>query len=172
MEEPRPERPFMPGYGVAGPNEGTGLLTWDWARALLTASEDYWMVTLWPDGRPHAMPVWGMWDDDSLLFSSAGRSRKVRNLLADPRCVVTTDDPKNPVVLEGLAEIVTDPAGLVRALELMNAKYGTDYTVEFLDPAVNATVRVRPVWAFGLLHDDFTGSPTRWRFGPSPTGSG
>ncbi len=46
----------------------------------------------------------------------------------------------------------------------MNAKYDVDYTVDFLDPAVNATVRVRPRWAFGLLHDDFTGSPTRWRF--------
>jgi len=33
-----------------------------------------------------------------------------------------------------------------------------------IDPAVNATIRVRPQWAFGLVHDDFAGSPTRWRF--------
>jgi len=157
----------MPGYGIGGPDEGTGILPWAWARERLIASHDYWIVTVWPDGRPHAMPVWGMWDDDTLLFSSAGRSRKVRNLLADPRCVVTTEDPTNPVVLEGVAETVTDPAGLARAIELMNAKYSTDYTVDFLDPAVNATVRVRPSWGFGLVHDDFTGSPTRWRFPPA-----
>lgn len=155
----------MPGYGVVGPDEGSGLLPWRWARDKLAASHDYWLVTCWPDGRPHAMPVWGVWDDDdSLLFSSAGRSRKVRNLLADPRCVVTAEDPLEPVVVEGIAETVTEPALLRRTIEAINAKYGTQLTVDFLDPAVNATVRVRPVWAFGLLHDDFTGSPTRWRF--------
>ena len=55
---------------------------------------------------------------------------------------------------------------LERLLALENAKYATDYTIELLDPAVNATVRVRPRWAFGLLGRDFTGSPTRWVFEP------
>jgi hypothetical protein len=49
-------------------------------------------------------------------------------------------------------------------LALENAKYGTDYSIELLDPAVNATIRVRPRWAFGLAEGDFTGSPTRWVF--------
>jgi PPOX class probable F420-dependent enzyme len=157
----------MPGYGVVGPDEGSGLLPWAWAKGQLAASHDYWLVTVWPDGRPHAMPVWGVWDDDSLLFSSAGRSRKVKNLLADPRCVVTTEDPTNPVVVEGVAETVTDPPTLARTIEAINTKYSSTLTVDFLDPAVNATVRVRPRWAFGLLHDDFAGSPTCWRF-PAP----
>jgi hypothetical protein len=34
----------------------------------------------------------------------------------------------------------------------------------FLDPTVNATIRVQPSWAFGIAHDDFTVSPTRWEF--------
>jgi PPOX class probable F420-dependent enzyme len=148
----------MPGYGVAGAEE------WQWARQKLAASHDYWIVSLWPDGRPHAMPVWGVWADDALLFSSGGRSRKVRNLLADPRCVVTTQDSTDPVVVEGVAETVTDAGVLARTIEAMNAKYSTAYTVDFLDPAVNATVRVRPRWAFGLVQEDFAGSPTRWRF--------
>ena len=165
MYVPAADRPFMPGYGVAGPEEGTGILPWAWARERLLVSQNYWLVTVWPDGRPHAMPVWGMWDeDDTLLFSSAGGSRKVRNLIADPRCVVTAQDTLQPVVVEGIAETVVDTAALVRTIELMNAKYATEYTVDFLDPAVNATVRVRPRWAFGLLHHDFAGSPTRWRF--------
>jgi len=164
MDVPLTDRPFMPGYGVEGPEGGTGLLPWEWARDQLVASRDYWIVTLWPDGRPHAMPVWGMWDDGSQGFTSGGRSRKVRNLLADPRCVVATQDTANPVVLEGTAEIIVEPSVLARTIELMNAKYETSYSVDFLDPAVNATVRVRPGWAFGLLHDDFGGSPTRWRF--------
>lgn len=155
----------MPGYGVGGPDEGRGLLPWAWAQEKLSSSHDYWIVSLWPDGRPHAMPVWGVWHDDTLLFSSGGRSRKVRNLLGDPRCVVTTQDTTDPVVVEGVAEVVTDPALLARTIELINVKYSVEYTVDFLDPAVNATVRVRPHWAFGLVQEDFVGSPTRWRFG-------
>jgi PPOX class probable F420-dependent enzyme len=154
----------MPGYGVKGPDEGSGLLHWSWAAERLTASRNYWVATVWPDGRPHAMPVWGVWDDEAVWFSSGLRSRKARNLATDPRCVVTTEDANEPVVVEGSAAIVADRDAIVRFVELMNAKYDAGMTVEFLDPDVNATIRVRPLWAFGIAHDDFTGSPTRWLF--------
>jgi hypothetical protein len=100
----------------------------------------------------------------SFWFSSSRRSRKARNLAADPRCVVTTENAVEPVVVEGTAEVITDTQALTRMLALENAKYSTDYSIELLDPAVNATIRVRPRWAFGLAEGDFTGSPTRWVF--------
>jgi hypothetical protein len=112
------------------------------------------------------MPVWGVWDGGALWFSSSRCSRKVRNLAADPRCVVTIADTSDPVVVEGWAEIVSDLPSLTRMIGLLNAKYSTSYPVDFLDPAINATVRVRPRVAFGLVHEDFTGSPTRWAFEP------
>ena len=164
MTEPRASRPHMPGYGVRGPHEGTGLLPWTWAEERLEASRNYWVNTLWPDGRPHSMPVWGVWDGSALWFSSSLRSRKARNIAGDPRCVATTEDANEPVVLEGLAAIVAEAAAIARVVELMNAKYDSGMTVEFLDPAVNATIRLQPRWAFGIAHDDFTGSPTRWVF--------
>jgi hypothetical protein len=46
-------------------------------------------------------------------------------------------------------------------------KYETSYTIDLLDPSVNSVYCVRPLWAFGLRHDDFTGSPTRWSFADS-----
>lgn len=110
------------------------------------------------------MPVWGVWHDGSLWFSSSKGSRKARNLSRDPRCTVATEDAVNPVVVEGRAELVTNPDDLARMLALENAKYSTDYGVETLDPASNSAFRVRPRWAFGLKSDDFTGSPTRWEF--------
>ncbi len=152
----------MPGYGVVGPEEGSGLLPWSWAEERLIASRNYWVATVWPDGRPHAMPVWGVWDAREFWFSSSRRARKVRNLLANPRCVVSTEDALNPVVVEGVAEIVTHVARLRHVLALVNEKYKTEYTMELMDPSTNATVRVRPRWAFGLREGDFTGSPTRW----------
>jgi hypothetical protein len=110
------------------------------------------------------MPVWGVWDDGALWFSSSRGSTKARNLIAEPRCSVATDNAWEPVVIEGVATVVTDHDALVRYIRLENEKYGTDYSVDFLDPEVNATFRIAPSWAFSLTEDDFEGSPTRWSF--------
>ena len=160
--EPRASRPYMPDYGVVAPAEGTGLLPWSWATDRLGASHDYWLATVWPDGRPHVTPVWGAWLDDAVWFSAGGRSRKSRNLAHDPRAVITTDDPLEPVVVEGHVDRVTDPAAIHAFTDTVNAKYESNYSVDFFTE--NALFRVRPDRAFGLTEADFTGSPTRWDF--------
>lgn len=154
----------MPGYGIAPANEGTGLLPWSWAEGRLRASHDYWLATARPGGAPHLMPVWGVWLDDALWFSSSLGARKARNIEADARCSIATDSALDPVVLEGTVERVTDLEVIATFLAASNAKYAVDYDIDFLDPAVNGTYRVAPRWAFALDHDDFAGSPTRWRF--------
>ena len=159
-------RPHMPGYGVLGAEEGTGLLPWSWAHDRLVASHDFWLATVRPDGRPHLMPVWGAWDGESLWFSSARGSRKAINLRAHPRCALATDNAYEPVIVEGDAVVVTDEQQLRDALDLENRKYGTDYGVEMIDTEQNTWFRLRPTWVFSLDEDDFTGSPTRWSFAP------
>jgi hypothetical protein len=110
------------------------------------------------------MPVWGAWLDGALWFSTGGRSRKVRNLAHQPRCALITKDPEQPVQLQGLAEVVLDPGPIAAFLAASNAKYRTDIGIDFLDPDVNATVRVPPRVVIALREADFTGSPTRWTF--------
>jgi nitroimidazol reductase NimA-like FMN-containing flavoprotein (pyridoxamine 5'-phosphate oxidase superfamily) len=162
MAGPRADRPFMPGYGIASSDEG--LLPWAWAEERLVGSRNYWVASVRPGGRPHVMPVWGVWANAELTFSSSLGSRKVRNLHADPRCTVTTEDAARPVVLDGEASIVTDLEQIAGFLTAMNGKYETSYGLDFLDPEVNATVAVRPYWAFALDDDAFNTSPTRWTF--------
>jgi hypothetical protein len=154
----------MPGYGILGPDEGRGLLAWAWAEDQLVASRTYWLATRWPDGRPHVMPVWAIWHTGSLWFSSSKQSRKARNLAADPRCTLTTEDSQNPVIVDGATELLTARADLETLLRIENAKYGTDYGMDMLDPALNSAYRVRPSTAFALRADEFTGSPTHWTF--------
>jgi hypothetical protein len=166
MTEPTASRPFMPGYGIVDAERGSGLLPWSWAEERLAASRNFWLATVWPEGRPHVMPVWAVWHLGSLWFSSSLGSRKIRNLRANPTCVATTEDAADPVVLEGTAHVVTDLDLIAEFLAHSNAKYGVDYGIDFLDPAVNATVRIAPSWAFALRQDDFSGSPTRWSFQP------
>jgi general stress protein 26 len=110
------------------------------------------------------MPVWAVWTGEVLWFSSSLRSAKARNIAAGSAVSIATDDPYEPVVAEGTAEIVTDPAALRSFLDAMNEKYSTTYEEDFLDPAANASMRLRPEKVFALREKDFTGSPTRWTF--------
>jgi hypothetical protein len=154
----------MPSYGVAGPDEGQGLLDWSWAVERLTKSHDYWLASTWPDGRPHVMPVWGAWLEDAVWCSSSLRSRKYTNLARDARCTVTTDNAYEPVIIEGVAEVRRDERSLRLFLDATNAKYDTNYELSFFDPNVNAVFAISPAVAIGLDEADFTGTPTRWRF--------
>jgi hypothetical protein len=163
MTPPQATRPHMPGYGVVGPGEGSGLLPWTWAEERLVASQDYWLATVLPDGAPHVMPVWGVWDGGAVWFSSSPQSRKTRNLTADHRAVITTDNPVEPVVVHGVVQRIIDVSSIERFTALTNAKYRTDITVAFFTD--NACFRLEPRLVFGLVEADFTGSPTRWDLG-------
>ncbi len=155
----------MPGYGTLAAGEGRGLLPWDWAEQRLVRARNFWLATASPDGAPHLMPVWAVWLDGRLWFSSASGSRKARNLAAEPRCSLATEDPVEPVVVHGRADRVTDRVLLLAMLAAENAKYGTSYGEEMIDVAANSVFALRPEWAFALDSTDFTGTPTRFSFG-------
>jgi PPOX class probable F420-dependent enzyme len=156
----------MPGYGILPADQGSGLMPWAEAERRLSLSHDYWLATVRPDGRPHVMPVWGLWLDRQVWFSTSRGSRKGRDLAADPRCTVTTDDARNPVVVDGAAERVLDAERIAAFVDAVNAKYDASVTVDFQDPEVNGTYAVRPATVIALTDGDFPGGPTRWRFGP------
>ena len=163
--EPSASRPHMPGYGISPANIGIGLLPWSWAVERVARSHYYWISTVRPSGRPHVMPVWGVWLDEHMWFSSSGGSRKTLNLESNPWAAVSTDDATEPVVMEGTATRVSSAAepGAVRAFaDAVNAKYGTEYPVDFF--MENATFRLKPDRVFGLSERDFDSSPTRWTF--------
>ncbi|HEV2376907.1 MAG TPA: pyridoxamine 5'-phosphate oxidase family protein [Streptosporangiaceae bacterium] len=164
MSEPVASRPYMPGYGTLPSDEGSGLLPWSWAEERLARSHDFWLATVTSLGAPHLMPVWAVWDGGRLWFSSSNGSRKARNLSVEARCSLSTDNPLEPVVVHGRAERVTDPGALAAMLAAENAKYGTDYGADMVDPASNSVFALLPEWVFALDSRDFAGSPTRFTF--------
>jgi len=98
--KPRPGRPEMPkAYGLKGPRSGSGLMPWSRASAQLTQSRNYWVCTARTDGRPHAMPVWGVWLGERLIFSTHRDSQKGRNLARDPRVAVHLESGDEVVIL-------------------------------------------------------------------------
>jgi nitroimidazol reductase NimA-like FMN-containing flavoprotein (pyridoxamine 5'-phosphate oxidase superfamily) len=155
---PKAGRPHMPGYGV--PRSRKGLLSWTWAERRLTGSHNYWLVTVRPNGRPHAMPVWGVWLDGAFHFSSGRRSRKTRNLARNPRCVVCTDRAHEAVIVEGAARKVKNETQLARVARPYHAKY-KPWT---LDRELGPVYQVRPRVVFGMHEKRFVSAATRWRF--------
>src|SRR3954468_12870960 len=96
------ERPGMPaGYGISAGAEG--FVPWAWVEEQLVGARNYWVCTTRADGRPHAMPVWAVWLDEVLLFSTDPTSIKGRNLAARPQVVVHLESGDEVVLLEGRA---------------------------------------------------------------------
>ncbi len=151
----------MPGYGIAEASGGKGLLPWAWAVERLTDAHNYFVATTRPDGRPHLMPVWGVWLDGAFYFSTGTSSRKARNLGANARCAVTPERAEESVIVEGIAEEVTDRQALRRFAEVYHEKY--NWT---LDTTAGGIYAVRPRVAFGFIEaaDNFAKTATRWLF--------
>lgn len=164
---PAASRPSVPSdYGIAPASEGE-ILPWAWAEERLAASRNYWVVTVCPDGRPHAMPVWGVWFDGAFHFGTGGDSRKGRNLAADPRATVHLESGDEVVVLEGVMSEVTNDAEVIRGFEeAFNPKYGFEPGSEEMDLVDMGAVvyRMAPRVAFGWTEANFPQNATRWVF--------
>ena len=145
----------MPGYGI---HEDTkDVLPWSWAVDLLSRVRNPVVMTVRPDGRPHAMPVWGLWLGDVYCFSTAITSVKSDNLKANPRCVISASDGDDAVIVEGEAELSDLPEGFTEAYQKM---YG-----EKIDKGPIWIVRPTVAFAFQAT-DDFPKTATRWSFEP------
>jgi len=161
--EPKPSRPHMPGYGL--PEGNQGLLPWSWAEQRLKKSHNYWITTVKPDGSPHSMVVWGLWQDGRFLFSTGSKSRKARNLTHNTHCVLCTEHAHEAVVVEGTAEIADVPARR-KFLLSCERKYKFDLSTMKQDilSMKEPVFAVRPRVVFGLWEKHFVGKATRWRF--------
>jgi PPOX class probable F420-dependent enzyme len=78
------------------------------------------------DGRPHVVPVWFVLDGDDLLITTGAKSVKGRAVLRDPRVALCIDDDRPPyafVLIEGCANVSTDPDEVLRAATLNARRY-------------------------------------------------
>ncbi|SRR6266568_302648 len=157
---PKASRPNMPGYGLRPVTRPSDLLPWKWATDRLTRSRTYLLITTRPDGSPHAMPIWGIWVDATFYFSTGRQSRKGRNLAENNRCVVSIDGLEEAVIVEGVAEEVTDAARLKR----LGRPYHAKYKPWKLDPALGPVFAVHPGLVYGLAEKQYTEKATLRRF--------
>jgi PPOX class probable F420-dependent enzyme len=157
----------MPDYGVDTP--AWNPLPWSWAAERLAANRNFWVVTVSGQGRPHALPVWGVWDDDEkrFAFSCGPRARKARNLAANPHAVVMIDGTAECLSIEGKAEVVREDERQEQWIGRLVDKYRSvapEYGADFLRQ--NLIVEFVPDRAFAIIEseEEFSTRATRWTF--------
>jgi PPOX class probable F420-dependent enzyme len=54
------------------------------------------LATVLPDGSPHSIPVWAIYENGRIAIFTQAASRKARNIAADPRVALSVVDGENP----------------------------------------------------------------------------
>ena len=161
LPEPKAAPPSL--FGEAATS---ALLPWSWAVERLTRARNYWVAVVRSDGRPHSRPLWAVWLEDGLWFTT-GSPQLVRGLRSNPSVSVNLEGGDEAVILEGTAEAVTERGDLERFVAVYNGKYDHTAVVnagEIADASgpIEPAYRVRPRVVFGWQSD--MRDPTRWTF--------
>jgi hypothetical protein len=157
---------------------GSPELPWSRPRDILAsdtpgADLTFFVATVRPDGRPHSAGVGGVWVDGALYFVGGPRTRRSRNLAANPACTVSVRLRGIDLVLEGEAHRVTDSATLQRVAALYRTGgwpaevEGDALTASFTAPSAGPPpwhlYRLTPHTAIGVASAEPHGA-TRWNF--------
>lgn len=144
--------------GYVPPGTKPNFLSWDWATKRLTKAHNYWICTTRSDGRPHAMPVWGVWVEGAVYFSTDPSSLKARNMAARPKITVHLESGEEVIILEGSVE-------KVKVTELVDDAYNGKYKMRLSSfPGPVGIYRLKPKVLMAWREKDFVKSSTRWEF--------
>ena len=153
--KPRVEQLGLPkGYG--NPKK---LLRWDDVEKQLVESRVYWLGTTRPDGRPHVVPVDGLWLDGAWYYGGGPETVHMRNVLTNENVAMHIGDGMAAVIVEGpVRREVPSRETAERLAEAQNSKYaeyGMDARAETYLQGVNA-LRPRRIIAWTSLPVDAT----------------
>jgi PPOX class probable F420-dependent enzyme len=113
-----------------------------------------WLVSVRPDGRPHAVAVWFLWDGDTILIFSRPNNQKIRNIQANPNVLLAidnTDEGDDPITIEGTATLLAI-GDVDTSLAAYLEKYGEGIkeiglTPEQMAAQYSQAIRIRPTRA-------------------------
>jgi PPOX class probable F420-dependent enzyme len=137
-------------------------------RPMLAEERVVWLSTVRPDGTPHLVPTWFLWDGEALVVFSKPGAAKVRNLRTNPRLMVAVGDPEDDFSV-GLIEAEATCLENVNVPDAFFAKYADELGPGRLDAAsfratYTQAIRIIPTrylqWhGRGEVHDVAHGVP-------------
>jgi Pyridoxamine 5'-phosphate oxidase len=100
-------------------------LEWDAVRGQLERAERYWIATTRADGRPHVVPVDGIWVEDLWYYGGSEKALHQRAVSANPKVVMHLEDAMRVVIVEGEVRMTTPSAPVATRLATASReKYG------------------------------------------------
>ncbi len=107
MPEPKVTRPQFPKGYVDHP---VSQVTWEYVEKRLSEARNYWMCSVRPDGRPHAVPRWGVFVDGKVYYDGSPETRHALNIRENPHVALHLESGDEAVILEGTARPAGRPA--------------------------------------------------------------
>jgi nitroimidazol reductase NimA-like FMN-containing flavoprotein (pyridoxamine 5'-phosphate oxidase superfamily) len=106
--------------------------------------------------QPHVTPVWFAWDGEALYISAFISTRKAREASSNPNIsvLIDTDNPTLAVLMEGKAEVLTDPGEVERLSMWIYARYVGESEVrkppytEWAQDTENRIIKLKPEKVF------------------------
>ncbi len=110
-----------------------------------------WLASVRPDGRPHMVAVWFLWDGEHIFIFSQPNNQKIRNLRQNTHVTLALDQTRNGadvIVLDGEAELLDDP-DVTTTMPAYVAKYQTHiarigYTPEAMAKSYSQAICITP----------------------------
>ncbi|MGO8860659.1 MAG: pyridoxamine 5'-phosphate oxidase family protein [Acidimicrobiales bacterium] len=137
-----------------------------------------WLATINRDGSPHVTGVGAIWFDGAFWFETGEQTRKGRNIARDSRCTLSLATHEFDLVMEGVAEKVTDPVTVATMAEQWSTQgwparvdesgvaLTADYSAPSAGPPPWTIYRLTVHQATSVVTVD-PGGATRWRFAPT-----
>lgn len=116
--------------GYKMPEDDSNLLSWDFVVEQMEGARHYWISTVSPAGRPHVVPLWGIWFENRVHFDGSPKTAWSQHLVRNPHIAVHLPDGNQVVILEGLARIIEDDELDDQKWQTLDTVYQSKYQVE------------------------------------------
>ena len=122
MTNPKVSRPDFPKGYVDNPSS---YVDWSWVAAQLTESKNYWLCSVRPDGRPHAIPRWAVYLDGKIYYDGSPETRHALNIVANTHVSLHLESGDQVIILEGTSAPAGKPSAALanRLAESYRNKY-------------------------------------------------
>jgi hypothetical protein len=122
MSTPKISRPKLPKGYVDNP---ISEVPWEHVEKRLTESINYWLCTVYPDGRPHVIPRWGVYLDGKFYYDGSPETRHARNLERNSNASLHLESGSDVVIMDGTAQAASKPDP--QLAQQLSAAYSTKY---------------------------------------------
>ncbi|MBI5825579.1 MAG: pyridoxamine 5'-phosphate oxidase family protein [Chloroflexi bacterium] len=82
---------------------------WEYVEKRLAESINYWLCSVYPDGRPHVIPRWGAFLDGKFYYDGSPETRHAKNLEKNPNMTLHLESGNDVVIMDGTTHPASKP---------------------------------------------------------------